>query len=299
VGSVVWAQTANTKEIQAIRSYKDRSGPNPPFSILQAARATMASPDLFPSVSVDYPLDDSEFVALFTNPAEHILEEARMVFPESTPVSCILSIGSGKGHNPTSIQGENSTELLEIYSVNGSDHEDAHERVAAQFSKLNVYYRLDSKAEAIHTQPNDMEDFGRIQNSTYAYLRENENLFSSLARKIASPTGGPPYMHTLSRSISCYLNFSNVYLDRPPLECPPMPSPPNLTPTFVGRSDLIEKILTYHVSPQPPSTPQHHITVLHGSSGMGKTQLSLKILQELRQRSENEHRCSRVMLTTD
>lgn len=57
-----------------------------------------------------------------------------------------------------------------------------------------------------------------------------------------------------------------------------------LTDNFVGRSDLIKAILAYHISPLPSGTAGHWKTVLHGIGGIGKTQLSVKIAQELQSR---------------
>lgn len=62
------------------------------------------------------------------------------------------------------------------------------------------------------------------------------------------------------------------------------PPPPSLSKNFVGRSNLVQAILEYHLTPLPPTTSGHWTTVLYGLGGIGKTQLAIKISHELRLR---------------
>jgi Holliday junction resolvasome RuvABC ATP-dependent DNA helicase subunit len=76
----------------------------------------------------------------------------------------------------------------------------------------------------------------------------------------------------------------NTATDRVPKVETMFPPPPALSDNFIGRSDLIEAIVSFHVSPQSPSTRGHRKTVLHGIGGIGKTQLSIRIAHELQSR---------------
>lgn len=62
------------------------------------------------------------------------------------------------------------------------------------------------------------------------------------------------------------------------------PPPPSISRNFVGRKDLIDNLLTYHLKPLPATHLVHWITVLWGIGGIGKTQMSIKLWEEFKSR---------------
>jgi hypothetical protein len=281
----VFAINARNKQLQAIRSYSVRSGPNPPFTILQAARATMAFPDLFSSVCVGSTPNEKEFVAHFTNPIESVLDEAGKAFEDTTKVACILSLGSGTKQTqglPVNPQPADGIKLLMDIA---EDCETTHQGAASRYRKLGIYHRINVERDFLYAGLNEWEDgFTHISRATRNYLQVNTKSLDRVVERFIHPVGGKT-IQDLSEFYRCHL-FLKVYAitDHVPNDETMFPPPPALSDNFIGRSDLIEAIVAYHVSPPPPGIGGHRKTVLHGIGGIGKTQLSIRIAQELRSR---------------
>ncbi|OJJ40801.1 hypothetical protein ASPWEDRAFT_64169 [Aspergillus wentii DTO 134E9] len=85
---------------QLYRSYScDASDENLDVTICEAARATSAAPTFFKRKKIGAPDREGEFVDGVmgsNNPVKLVLTEAQRIFPPDRPVSCIVSIGTGK-----------------------------------------------------------------------------------------------------------------------------------------------------------------------------------------------------------
>ncbi|KAG6809485.1 hypothetical protein H0H92_016064 [Tricholoma furcatifolium] len=78
------------------RSYEVKANQEHNCTIVQAARATTATPQFFKPVAIGK-ISEKFVGASFghINPATCVLEEAQLVFGSSYPVACLLSIGAG------------------------------------------------------------------------------------------------------------------------------------------------------------------------------------------------------------
>lgn len=187
--SVVFANSKNIG-LQVIRSYSVRSGPDPPFTILQAARATMASPDLFPSVYVGSRSD--EFVAHFMNPINSILEEAEEIFDETTKVACILSLGSGTkeaGRFPDDPEPKDRSTILATIA---EDCETPHQDATRRYGKLGIYHRINVERDLLYAGLDEWSDgFANIRIATRNYLQANVKSLDKVVDSFVRPVGGP------------------------------------------------------------------------------------------------------------
>jgi hypothetical protein len=155
---VVFAISVRNKELQAIRSYRVQSGPNPPFTILQAARATMASPDLFPSVYVGAVPNEKEFVAYFTNPIKSVLEEAGKVFDDTAKVACILSLGSGTKQVEGLPDDPQPNDRIKMLMDIAEDCETAHREAASRYGESGIYHRINVERDFLYVGIDEWDD---------------------------------------------------------------------------------------------------------------------------------------------
>jgi hypothetical protein len=196
----VFAINARNKQLQAIRSYRVRSGPNPPFTILQAARATMAFPDLFSSVCVGSNPNEKEFVAHFTNPIKSVLDEGGKAFEDIAKVAIILSLGSGmkQVHGlPVNPQPADGIKLLMDIA---EDCETAHQEAASRYGELGIYHRINVERDLLHAGLDEWEDgFTHISRATRNYLQANMKSLDRVVECFVRPVGG-----TTVRDLSTY-----------------------------------------------------------------------------------------------
>lgn len=181
--------TKNTAELQAIRSYRVESGPNPQFTILQAARATMASSDLLSPVHIG----KQTFAAHFTNPINSVLKEAGEAFDERTKVACILSLGSGtdiiKGlpHNPR------PNDRINMLASVAANCETAHCEAASRYRQTGIYYRINVERDYLYTTNDDEWEDGVtcISQATQTHLQVKVKSFERVVNRFVRHIGGP------------------------------------------------------------------------------------------------------------
>jgi hypothetical protein len=190
---VVFAVDAkNMTVLQVIRSYKVRSNPNPPFTILQAARATMASPDLFPSVYVGSIPDDKEYVAWFTNPIKSILEEGGKAFCDTNKVACILSLGAGTKLVEGLHDHPQPDDRLKMLASVAEDCEAAHRDAASLYGHSGIYHCINVERDLLHTTREEWdEDFTHISQATRNHLEANLKTLDRVVDCFVHRTGGP------------------------------------------------------------------------------------------------------------
>jgi hypothetical protein len=188
----VFAINARNKRLQAIRSYRVRSDPNPPFTILQAAQATMASPDLFSSVWVGSTPDEKEFVAHFTNPIKSVLDEAGKAFEDTAKVACILSLGPGtKQVEGLPVNPQPSDRIKMLLDI-AEDCETAHQEAASRYGELGTYHRINIERDLLYSGLSEWEDdFTHISRATRNYLQANVRSLDRVVEHFVRPVGGP------------------------------------------------------------------------------------------------------------
>lgn len=88
---------ANMTDCHLIRSYRTRGMRSPKCTILQAACATIASPDVYEPMNLGRRFEEviyQDALAGYTNPTNEGLKEAERVFGREALVGTILSIGA-------------------------------------------------------------------------------------------------------------------------------------------------------------------------------------------------------------
>jgi hypothetical protein len=189
--SVVFAVNAKNTELQAIRSYRVQSSPNPPFTILQAARATMASPDLFSSVYVGSMPNEKEFVAYFMNPIKSILQEAGKIFKDTTKVACIVSLGSGTKQVEGLPDDPQPDDRMKLLATIAENCETAHQEAASRYGHSGIYHRINVERDQLYTAVNEWDDgFARIGRSTRNFLQANVKSLDRVVDHFVRPVGG-------------------------------------------------------------------------------------------------------------
>lgn len=123
------------------RTYHTRSNNTPNCTILEAARAAIASPSLFKPVR----LADMDFIDAsvnYANPIKEAMQEAQYACGIEKEVACIVSIGTGKGELESmkaSLRFNNSIPALSKISL---DSERTHTELESRFQNLGIYFRF-------------------------------------------------------------------------------------------------------------------------------------------------------------
>jgi hypothetical protein len=187
-------------ELEAIRSYRTRSGPNLPCTILQAARAAMASPDLFPSVHVGTQLYGSELIACFNNPVKLVLKEAGSLFPNDTKVAGVLSLGVGKKQIVGLPENPQPSDRMTVLVKIAEDCEGVHQEVAARYKDNGIYYRLNVEHGLHHVKTEEWKSYEDVRRMSLEYLLEEVKKLETIVNIFMKRTGGP-YLRDLSEFI--------------------------------------------------------------------------------------------------
>ncbi|PVF91531.1 hypothetical protein CPB86DRAFT_316774, partial [Serendipita vermifera] len=142
----------------------------PDCSILQAACATIASPDAYDPVTIGDEGDQVLYIdamAGYANPTNELLKEAEKVFGGEVMVANIVSIGSGQ----LDPEQQKHAQLNDILRRAITDTERVHNDIQNRFQDLGIYSRF--SVDAILSIDNTVVNTTRIK--TAAYLEEALN----------------------------------------------------------------------------------------------------------------------------
>jgi hypothetical protein len=137
--------TTNLTALYPIRSYRARGAAPPPFTILEAARACIASPDRFLPVTVGTGHREVTLVDAtsgFANPTKELLQEAQRVFGEESNVATIVSIGSGKFTITKMSEGDDENALVEALKRVSLNTETTHAELETRLHDSFIYFRF-------------------------------------------------------------------------------------------------------------------------------------------------------------
>jgi len=140
------------------RTWKHAGYPTYNCTILEAARATSASPYFFKGIKLGGPIQ-LQYIdggLRCNNPIKYILEEAKTLFGLNRPLSCIISLGNGTGtliglEQPDAFQKLIPMNVISTLRNIAADCEMISEEVATDLSqstrpplyvRLNVNYSL-------------------------------------------------------------------------------------------------------------------------------------------------------------
>jgi hypothetical protein len=158
--------SAPIRSCRMFRNYRSMHFSHNP-TIIEAARASWATPGLFPSVRVGSPPTHEELVSAVhgsNNATLEAVREVREIFGLDRAVSSLLSLGSGKGL-PVSI---NSAGFVQSRVLDTDDTEETCER---DLGPSGVYYRF-SPEYTIQSESLGVEDnqLSSITSYTSVYL---------------------------------------------------------------------------------------------------------------------------------
>ncbi|KAG5736026.1 Nephrocystin-3 [Termitomyces sp. T112] len=129
------------------RSYLVKANQGYNCTVVEAARATTASPQFFKSVSIGAGGLNEKFIGAhlgYNNPMNFVLEEAELVFGASQPVACIVSIGAGHpGHISWKSSKLFTSMLMKVLMDISTSCEASVESFVKQYKNLpGIFYRL-------------------------------------------------------------------------------------------------------------------------------------------------------------
>jgi hypothetical protein len=202
--------TSNTADIAAvhpIRSYRTRTAPSPPCTILEAARACIASPDKFIPVTLGKTHRKAvliDAVAAYANPTKELLREAQDVFGEDAEVASVISIGAGKSDAKMTFKDGNEVGISNALRRGTAMSEQVHEDLEGRLHETGIYFRFNVE------KPLD-EKPDIILAHTSSYLREKA---TSIRVDEATKSFYRRPKGVKMRDISTY-EFMACYLDSP------------------------------------------------------------------------------------
>ncbi|KAF8598107.1 FabD/lysophospholipase-like protein [Ceratobasidium sp. AG-I] len=163
-----------------IRTYRVSANQGPDCTIVEAVRATTATPGMFKrahikerNVTVSYVGGGLEC----NNPTEKLLADISVMFPEQS-IACVVSIGCGQQHSE-SIPYSNiydvflPSRLLSVMQTIAMDCERTHLDLACRFAQAkDVYFRFNAEHGLQNINRYDATKLPEVQAHTQAYLHD-------------------------------------------------------------------------------------------------------------------------------
>jgi hypothetical protein len=172
ISALCYSPTARLDSYKFFRNYQSPQQITQDVTVIEAVRATWASPGMLPPLSIG-PEGREETVMsagnVFANPVREAFKEAYNVFGAKARVSCILSLGSGFGGVMAFDDGKNIAQSTRM------DCERVAREVGQALAKLNVYYRL-SVDRGLERWGPFITDFGAMKSHVDDYLGRDVDL---------------------------------------------------------------------------------------------------------------------------
>lgn len=163
-----------------IRTYRVSANQGPECTIVEATRATMATPGMFKPALIREHSIKLRYVGGglgYNNPTALMLDEAEIVLPGS-PISTVLSIGSGQLHcaNVPDRNGLSQflpSKLVQTLAGVASDCEKTNQELSRRFRNTpNVYFRFNAEQGMQDIDQSDMARLPEVQAHTRSYLQD-------------------------------------------------------------------------------------------------------------------------------
>ncbi|KAG6901047.1 hypothetical protein C0995_001463, partial [Termitomyces sp. Mi166 len=159
------------------RTYKVKANQGYDCTVVQAARATTAAPELFKPVSITCGGLSETFIGAglgHSNPTNLVLKEVVMVFGLSKTVACLVSIGAGHpGHVSWDSTKLFSPKLVDLLNQIATDCETLTEDLVECYAGMpGVFYRLNVDQGLQKMALDDWNRQGEIQTHFLAYLHK-------------------------------------------------------------------------------------------------------------------------------
>ncbi|KAG5351242.1 hypothetical protein C0989_007302 [Termitomyces sp. Mn162] len=256
------------------RSYEVRANQGYNCTVVEAARATTASPGFFKAVSIGSGGMDEEFIGAHlghNNPTRFVLEEAELVFGASQPVACIVSIGAGHPGCVSWVSTNSFTsEFMKVLFDISTSCEASVETLVKQYKNVpGIFYRLNVDQGLQKMALDDWNRLGEIKSHSVSYLHKAE--ITQKVDSIVECLHKSPQKITLTGTILPSTPKQEMSVQR---LLPIVPAPSLL---FTGREDILSQLEQYLVHDSFLLELDHqHRFVLYGLGGAGKTQIVLQ-----------------------
>ncbi|KAG6884210.1 hypothetical protein C0993_000404 [Termitomyces sp. T159_Od127] len=269
--SFVVALSSANMTPQIFRTYKVKANQDYDCTVVEAACATTATPNLFKPASMNLGGVSKTFLGAslgYSNPTNLVLEEAVRVFGPSQPVACFVNIGAG---HPGHITWESNNSFSQLIFQLAIDCENLAESLVKNYVQIpGLFYRL-SVNQGL--QKMAMDDWNRpkeTQAHSLAYLKK-VNVTEDLNRLTNS-------LHSCLKKTT--LGTLNGILSTALLFIVPAPSP-----LFSGRANILSSLEECFNPDKSSAKMQMQLhCVLHGLEGAGKTQIALQFCHQFKRR---------------
>ncbi|KAF8594387.1 hypothetical protein BDV93DRAFT_515829 [Ceratobasidium sp. AG-I] len=268
-----------------IRTYRIAANQGPECTIVEAVRATMATPGMFKKATI---IEQSVKIKYISgalgcsNPTTHMINEAEKLFPGRL-LATVLSVGSGQLHSAKIPDRSKLLQFLPLQLVQtldsiATDCERTNQELSRRFSHAsNVYFRFNADQGMQNIDQSDLARLSEVRAHTLNYLKDAvvTSKMDSAAQSVTGGFGACNDCRTDLRGLMLsHLIEGNIQLPKQPNtrigRCPP-PSR-----VFTGRQDILDQMDSYFST---PASLERRLFVLHGLGGAGKTQLALKFVQ--------------------
>jgi len=171
--------------VRLFRSYRSFTvGEYENVTIWQAGRATSAAPTFFKRARIGPGGMEEEFLdggLGSNNPADILITEAIKIFGPRRPVSCILSIGTGKADvtefkSPGFFQRAIPTALIDALKDMTLDCERVAQRLDERFTERpGIYFRFNVEQGLQNIGLEEWKELGNIKAKTIQYLQDSNS----------------------------------------------------------------------------------------------------------------------------
>lgn len=144
------SNTINASILYPLRSYRTRGTRPPAFSLLQAACASIASPDRFLPVTIGLGHREAAITSAmvgYANPTKELLREAGEVFGTEAEVATILSIGAGRVISGIIGDQAKGVGIGVGLRQGGFSSKQVHEELQMRLGETMVYFRFNMDYE--------------------------------------------------------------------------------------------------------------------------------------------------------
>ncbi|KAG6882667.1 hypothetical protein C0993_009649, partial [Termitomyces sp. T159_Od127] len=178
---------------QVFRSYQVKATQGYNCTVVQAARATTATPNLFKPVAIVSGGVKETFIGAdlgYSNPTNLALEEAVMAFGLSQPVACLVNIGAGNsGHISWKPNNAFSSTMMKLLHQIATNCETQAEIFTKHYIQTpGLFYRLSVHQGLQKMAVDDLNKQGEIKTHSLAYLQEakTKEQLNNLANSLSS-----------------------------------------------------------------------------------------------------------------
>lgn len=182
--ALCYAPAAHIGHCKMFRNYRSPQQATSDATLVQALRASWATPGVVSSIFVGRKGLEEELVSAvngFANPTQEAIKEAYSIFGPDTRIACILSLGSGQ-RGVISL-GEDNDSLQDLGTRMITEGDNMAEEVRKRIGRLRVYYRF-SVDRGLEVWDMQRQGFGMIKSHVDAYLSKdvvNANLEECLS----------------------------------------------------------------------------------------------------------------------